>query len=211
MVDLIPYLTKIFGEGNAPDSAVSNANQPNDIAGNPISDKAVLPGKTPPISPGLQNAWYTFLMQNVGMPSPAYPGEINADPSKTLLPRVQDAWQPMDAGTMSLAKMISGGLSMGPAGDTLAQAQKWGGTGGIGNQYMNLMAQFGTPSEAGRGVANLSQYGVSSKESGQPLIDLAYGSPTGPAAFLAPFLMHGAQPSAYQAPNIPQWPATIAR
>lgn len=213
MVDLIPFLTKLFsGETSENPYTLTQANQPNDIAGRPISDKAILPGRVPPVSQGLQDAWYTYLMQNVGMPSAPYPGQVNADPSSTRLPEVWKSWQPWDGGMDYIAKQLNGGLGIGVEDPTLAQAKKWGGTGGIGNQYMNLMAQFGTPSEAGRGVANLSQFGVSSHESGDPLIALANGQMSGPAAFLAPFLMNGAGGgSPYSVPNIPQRLTPIAR
>lgn len=112
-------------------------------------------------------------------------------------------WQPWDAGTMFLANMLTRNTQQQQQGNPmLRQLQQWGGTGGPGHQAMSSLMQFGAPSAAGQGAANLNQFGVSSQGSGRPLVDLAYGSPSGAAQYMIPFLTQTA--SKYKAPSVPQ-------
>jgi len=131
------------------------------------------------------------------MGMPLFPG---------MNPTLQNAfsnWQPWDAGTMFLANYLQQNAGQqGQVNPQLAQLMQWGGTGGPGHQAMSNMMQFGAPSAAGQGAANLNQFGVSSAGSGQPLMDLAYGSPTGAAQYMIPFLTQTA--NRYKAPTVPQ-------
>lgn len=111
-------------------------------------------------------------------------------------------WQPWDAGTMFLADYLTRNRAQQQIGSpALKQLQQWGGTGGPGHHAMSSLMQFGAPSAAGQGAANLNQFGVSSAASGQPLVDLAYGRPTNAAAYMLPFLTGGA--ARYKAPDVP--------
>lgn len=137
-------------------------------------------------------------------PLPSYPGALTGDPNAGKLKDVQDSWQPYDAGVSYLLDYFAnnrGGI--GSQDPRSTQMMKWGGTGGVGNQFMSNMAQFGAPSEAGTGVANMSQFGFSDPRAGGPMAALAGGQLNGPASFLAPFLTRGTSAATpYAPPNI---------
>lgn len=110
-------------------------------------------------------------------------GNLSPDIANTILPRVYDAWQPMDAGTMHLANFLTNG-PIGQEDPRARHVMEWGGFGGPGHDAMVSAAQFGVPSEAaGRPLANLSQFGVANSGPGQYLANLAqYGVTSTPMA-----------------------------
>lgn len=137
---------------------------------------------------------------------------LSPDVSQTILPQVGSSWQPMDAGTMFLANQLYNGgplsnptaaSSVNPA---LQSMMKSGGTGGPGNTYMNLAAQYGTPSAAGQYEANMAQYGEASQGSGGAQAALASGS-SPLNSFLLPYMQNA---SPYKAPSINYQPKTGA-
>lgn len=147
--------------------------------------------------PGLQFGGVGGLGTQDILGMPLFPG-MNPTLQNTF-----SSWQPWDAGTMFLANYLTRNQGQqGQPNPTLAGLQQWGGTGGPGHQAMSNLMQFGAPSAAGQGAANLNQFGVSSAASGQPLVDLAYGAPTGAAQYMIPFLTQTA--NRYRAPNVPQ-------
>lgn len=104
---------------------------------------------------------------------PGYPGQLYPDASQTRLADVWKSWQPYDAGVSYLLDYFAnnrGGI--GQYSPLSQQMMSWGGAGGPGSNYMENMAQFGTPSNAGL-----------------PLNNFALGNPTMSAQYMAPFLM----------------------
>lgn len=169
------------------------------------------PVATPAIWPWMQEPFGDWLFTGFKKednghysmaPLPSYQGPLTADPNQTRMPDVAGAWQPYDAGTSFLLDYFAnnrGGIGQQDPRST--QMMKWGGTGGIGNNYMNLMAQYGTPSQVGQPLQSMIQTG-SAGGSGANLANFASGNPVGPAAFLAPFLTGQQRPNSYQAPPI---------
>ncbi len=144
-----------------------------------------------------------------------YPGQLNPDIGQTRLPDVWNNWQPWDAGTQFLANYLTNGWMAdqnvgnkfnnifqygGPGGratDLMNNMSQWGGTGGPGNNAMSLLMQYGAPSEAGRPIANMAQYGVSGSW-GNPLVARAMGQPNASQNYLQQFLTA----PAYKSPTL---------
>lgn len=182
-----------------------------DITGKELGDNVISPARVPPLSPELQKAFYDFLTKGMGKGLTPFPSKLSPSTSATRLPEVWNSWQPWDAGTQYLAQMLTGGLGIGKTPPNLQNMMQWGGTGGPGNNAMSMMMQYGTPSQAGQFASNLAQFGGSSSQTARPLNDLAYGRMSGPAAYLAPFLLSGAGASPYRAPMIPSRTVGIRR
>lgn len=133
----------------------------------------------------------------------AYQGQLSPDIGQTRLPEVWNSWQPMDAGTMNLGDyVVNNGGGIGRNSPITNQLMQWGGTGGVGNNAMSLMMQYGTPSQAGQFVNNMAQQGMSSQGAGGNLAALAAGQPVGAAQYLLPFLTGQQGRNSYQAPMI---------
>lgn len=98
--------------------------------------------------------------------------------SQTRLPEVFGNWQPWDAGTQYLADYLYNKNPIGTPDPRLAQAMQWGGFGGPGHQSMNLLREYGAPSQAGQYVANMAQFGVPSEGIGNLMMPFARGQRT---------------------------------
>lgn len=146
---------------------------------------------------------------------PKYPGQLSPDISQTLFPSLWNAWNPnpmsMPGGDFigsylnnwMMSPEMGGKLSSvfdwgGPGGratDLINNMASWGGTGGPGNQAMSLAMQYGAPSQAGRGIADIAQRGGTGSW-GDLLTATAQGR--GPSFdYLSPFL----NAPAYRAPG----------
>lgn len=140
----------------------------------------------------LNAAGFNAVPQPGGLPGgqvkgvPGYGGPLSPNPTDTILPNVTNSWQPWDGGTSYIAKKLTDG-SWDPSKNDprLQQIMQNGGTGGPGNIYANLMAQYGTPSAAGMPLAMLAQ---------NPMASPA-------ASVLLPYMARGSQP--YAPPMIP--------
>lgn len=170
-----------------------------------LTSKQIAPLVAPSAFPEIQSSFGDWLQQYVGQGVPTYPGELYPDISQTILPQVWGSWNATDTGTDFLANFMSQpqqnqslldiltqtqqyGGPTGRATDLMNNMAQWGGTGGPGNQAMSYLMQFGAPSQAGRGVANMAQFGIASPESGGALAARAAGQPTAASNWLAPFL-----------------------
>jgi hypothetical protein len=180
------------------------------IGGGSFPGSAILPGLLPALYPGLQSGWGQFLTSNVGKGVPGYTGSLSPNVSDTVLPKVSSSWQPWDAGTSYLADLLGNNkLGIGKTDPNLANTMQWGGTGGVGNNAMSMMMQYGTPSQAGQYLANMAQFGASSPGIANLLSNQAQGFPVGAAQYLIPFLMDQGGGNRYQAPMIPNRQLTI--
>lgn len=94
-------------------------------------------------------------------------GGLSPDLNSTILPNVFNNWQPWDAGTQYISDYLYNQNEYGQRSPELQQVQQYGGFGGPGHSGMVSALQYGAPSEAGRGVANLAEFGVTS----QPMAD----------------------------------------
>lgn len=136
-----------------------------------------------------------------------YLNQLNPDTSKTMLPAVQQSWQPWNAGTMYMADWLGkgggkvsqqdqtarsniqqyGGIGGWPTELMHNQAQ-FGGTGGPGHQAQSNLMQFGVPSAAGQPMADIARSGGSGTW-GSALQQMASGGNNPAAQYLLPFLM----------------------
>jgi hypothetical protein len=186
---------------STPNSRSGRPTDVTDIAGRNIDDDAILPGVVNPTYPQLQQDWGKWLQSMLGQGLPAYPGTLNPNLAATRLPEVWNAWQPWDGGMQQIANTLAA-LKPGEYSPLTQQLMQWGGTGGEGHKLQKATAQFGAPTpESGLYAANLAQFGVTSPGAGQPLVDLAYGRPTGAAAYLLPFLTANSG-GGYRAPSV---------
>lgn len=144
----------------------------------------VYPKPVTPTWPSLQKAYGDWLFKELGMGLPQYPGQINTDLSKTMLPSVWGGWNPggMPGQAQSFQNIYSQGGMSGYPLQLMHNMAQFGGTGGPGNYGMSNLMQFGAAGQAGA-----------------PLQQLAFGRPNPAMSYLAPFLMHGA----YKTPTIP--------
>jgi hypothetical protein len=146
-----------------------------------------------PIWPQTQQSFGDWLFGWIGKGMESYPEQLNTDLSKTMLPQVWGAWQPSNSGMSYLQNMLTapaqqGGVGIGQASPYSSMLMNRGGTGGVGNQMMQQMAQYGAPSQAGAYVGNQAQYGVTSKALGDLLAPYAQGWTSGAASWMQPFL-----------------------
>ena len=89
-------------------------------------------------------------------------GPLTPDIDSTILPSVYRNWQPWDAGTQYIADALYNRMPLGQDDPRSNQLMTQGGFGGPGHQGMATALQYGVPSEAGRYMANLAQFGVTS-------------------------------------------------
>lgn len=80
----------------------------------------------------------------------------------------------------------TGGIQGTQPTNAMYNLMQWGGTGGKGHNAVDMMMQYGTPSEAGRPIANLAQYGITG-QAGLPLWMRAMGGPSAGANYLAAY------------------------
>ena len=151
-----------------------------------------------------------------------YPGDVNFDISKTILPQVWGNWSPNNAGTDAISGMLPSlsqpnqqvqsminsilaqGGTGGPITDNMNRMASTGYGTGAGSQALANIQQFGSPSPGGDALRAVSQWGVASEASGRPLANRAYGMPTAAQAYLQQFLMMPNGP--YGAPGIQPQP-----
>jgi len=93
-------------------------------------------------------------------------GQMSPDINSTILPNVYNNWQPWDGGTQWIADTLYNKMNIGQDDPRSNQLMTQGGFGGPGHQGMATALQYGTPSEAGRYLANLAQFGVTSQPMG---------------------------------------------
>jgi len=93
-------------------------------------------------------------------------GPLSPDINSTILPNVYQNWQPWDGGTQWIADTLYNKMNIGQDDPRSNQLMTQGGFGGPGHQGMATALQYGTPSEAGRYLANLAQFGVTSQPMG---------------------------------------------
>lgn len=93
-------------------------------------------------------------------------GPMSPNINSTILPNVYANWQPWDGGTQFIADTLYNKLNIGQDDPRTTQLMTQGGFGGPGHQGMATALQYGVPSEAGRYMANLAQFGVTSQPMG---------------------------------------------
>lgn len=89
-------------------------------------------------------------------------GQMSPDVNNTILPNVWSNWQPWDSGTQYIADAIYNKMPLGQDDPRTTQLMTQGGFGGPGHTGMQTALQYGVPSEGGRYMANLAQFGVTS-------------------------------------------------
>lgn len=113
--------------------------------------------------PGLNAGYGAGSAQGPGVDSI---NGLSPDVNSTILPNVYQNWQPWDGGTQFIADTIYNKLKVGQDDPRTTQLMTQGGFGGPGHQGMATALQYGVPSEAGRYMANLAQFGVTSQPMG---------------------------------------------
>jgi hypothetical protein len=164
-----------------------------------FQSQKINPVANPPMFPSLQQTFGNWLTSQVGQGAPAYPGQINADPTKSNLGMPGGVWD--QAQQLQGPQALMQTLGVGQTPQVLQNAMSWGAQPGAAGQYESNMAQYGSPSQAGQGVSNLQQYGVASQGSGQALKNWSQITPQMASQFLLPYLA-GQNPAAYRPPSI---------
>lgn len=122
--------------------------------------------------PGPERTPYSGSAQGPGVDTI---GQLTPDINSTILPQVYASWQPWDAGTQYLADQLYNKNQLGTEDPRTKQMMQFGGFGGPGHSGLSTALQYGVPSEAGRYLANLAQFGVTS----QPMADFMRAATSG--------------------------------
>ncbi len=198
-----------------------------------LGGQTISPYTQTPMYPALQKSFGDWLLgqfktneqgETTGVSGATpYTGQINVDLSQTILPGVFGSWTPNNSAAQSLTNLLQlaqpnqmsemwqnmvnwGGLP-GQTTDIMRQFSNAGVGYGIGSRSLANIFDYGAPSASSAGMATASKLGYSSKESGQPLMNRAYGVSGTPAeTYLARFLSMSPQAAAYSIPGIQYQP-----